>query len=230
MTVRESYTLIRKKIDHIAVNCGRDPKDITLVSVSKRFPWDYVRGAYDAGCRCFGENNVQEALDKIMCAPEDTGWHLIGTLQRKKVNKVIGKFSLIHSVDSVALAEKISTRSLEKGIKTRILLQVNVSCEESKCGFTEEELFESLSDLIALKGVIIEGLMTMAPLTDDQDIVRQCFKGLKICLDKINATVPENSKMNHLSMGMTYDYHIAIEEGATLLRIGSAIFGERSVS
>ncbi|MEC7839396.1 MAG: YggS family pyridoxal phosphate-dependent enzyme [Chlamydiota bacterium] len=227
MTVTDNYLTLRSHIDEIANRCGRDSNEITLVSVSKRFPWNHAQPAYDAGCKVFGENNVQEALDKMLIAPEDVEWHLIGSLQRKKVNKVVGKFSLIHSVDSVALAEKIALRSKDLGVTTHILLQVNVSGEESKHGFTEMDLFDNLEYLKGLNGVSIDGLMTMAPFTDDSTIIRQSFKGLRVCLEKANALLPEGLRMNQLSMGMSHDYAIAIEEGATLLRIGSAIFGER---
>ena len=227
MSAADSYYKIKEHVNLVARNCGRNPKEITLIAVSKKISLIDMQSAYDAGCRYFGENQVQESLIKILEAPSDIYWHLIGTLQKNKVKKVIGKFEMIHSVDNFALAEKISECSLQEGINTKILLQVNTSGEQSKHGLSEKEWMSLFSSLMKLPNISIEGLMTIAPNTDNRDCIRDCFKKLRCFRDELNTKVEASRKLFHLSMGMTNDYPIAIEEGATLLRIGSAIFGER---
>ena len=192
----------------------------TLIAVSKNQPLEAILEAYAVGCRDFGENRVQEALPKIEAAPDDIRWHLIGSLQRKKVPQVIGKFALIHSVDSVALAEKIATCSDKAGLQTSILLQVNTSGEETKQGFSPAELKSSFSDLASLKGLNIQGLMTMAPLSEDENVIRAAFRGLRELRDDLEG----KARLPDLSMGMSQDYLIGIDEGATLVRVGRAIF------
>lgn len=182
-----------------------------LVVVTKNQPISKVLEVYQAGCRDFGENRIQEALLKIGEVPADVHWHFIGTLQKNKVNKAIGKFALIHSVDSYALAEKISQSGGAK-----ILLQVNTSGEVSKHGLSIEEWRPSLESLFSLPNLQIEGLMTMAPLTEDTAIIRQTFRKLRLFAEEL--------KLPELSMGMSHDFEIALEEGATLVRIGSALF------
>ena len=171
---------------------------------------------YESGCRNFAESRVDAALEKIQQLPTDINWHLIGTLQKNKVRKIIGKFKLIHSVDSPELAKKISDCSLEAGLKTSILLQANTSGEASKHGLNADEWLKRYQEVEGLQGVKVEGLMTMAPLVEDEKIVRNCFYALKKLGEKL--------KTYHLSMGMSQDYPLAIAEGATLLRIGSALF------
>lgn len=212
-----NYLDIVKEIQDIARQCGRDPSDITLVAVTKGHALNEVMPAYEAGCRDFGENRVPEALTKIPLAPDDILWHFIGTLQKNKVRKVVGKFALIHSVDSVDLAQKISQMSQEMGVTTPVLLQSNTSEEKAKHGLTPDAWRAKIEEVLALPGIAVEGLMTMAPYVQDERILRQCFVRLRRLRDDIN--------LHHLSMGMTNDYRIAIEEGATLLRIGTAIFG-----
>lgn len=218
------YSILVQDVHKIAIECGRNPNDITLVAVSKTHSWDNVAPAYAAGCRNFGENRVQEALEKIAAAPADVRWHLIGSLQKNKVNKIIGKFALIHSVDSVDLATKIAHTSASTGVVTPILLEVNTSGEVSKHGFNEKELLDAFDALTQLQGIRLDGLMTMAPLTNDEDVIRRCFGRLRHLRDLFKEKGCRNAPMNHLSMGMSNDYRIAIEEGATLLRIGSALF------
>lgn len=217
-----AYLQIRDDIRNCAVKCGRNPEEIRLVVVTKNHPLEEALIAYDAGCRDFGENRVQEALDKFENAPADIRWHLIGTLQKKKVSKVIGKFALIHSIDSFELAEKISQASLNAGTTTNILLQVNVSGELSKHGLSIEDWRLYVDKLFALPSLRIEGLMTMAPLTDDKELIRYTFSRLRHFRDEVQRIF--GIALPHLSMGMSHDYEIAIEEGATLLRIGTAIF------
>ncbi len=225
--IGDSYRKINGHIAQLAKECGRDPDEVTLIAVTKSFPLEHVLPAYDIGCREFGENKVQEALKKIQKAPEDINWHLIGTLQKNKVNKVVGKFSLIHSVDSLELAEKIDVCSEEAGVETKILLQVNTSGEDTKHGLTVRQWRNRFERILSLKNISVEGLMTIAPFTSDSEIVRGCFRKLRNFRDELQDTYGDRANVHHLSMGMTNDYPIAIEEGATILRIGSAIFGER---
>lgn len=184
---------------------------VKIVAVSKGCSLEQILALYEVGCRDFGESRVQEALLKIEKAPKDIRWHFIGKLQKNKVRKVIGKFFLIHSVDSFDLAEKISQVSQEMNVVTSILFEVNTSGEPSKSGFKPEEV-----RLINLSGISLKGLMTMAPLTDNIHIIRKTFSDLRLLRDKLG--------LKELSMGMSSDYWIAIEEGATMLRLGSCIF------
>ena len=197
---------------------GRDPSEISLVVVSKNHPLEAVLELYQAGCRDFGENRVQEALPKIALAPDEINWHFIGTLQTKKIPRVLGKFSCIHSVDSFYLAEEISKRSQNK---TPILLQMNTSGETTKHGLTPVECQNEMDKILSLPNLDVQGFMTMAPLTEDTEIIRNCFASLREFRNQME--VEHKRSFPHLSMGMSHDYPIAIEEGATILRIGSAI-------
>lgn len=222
-----SYRKIKEHISLLAKECNRDPNNILLLGVSKNFSWEHIAPAYQFGCRDFGESKVQESLLKIEKAPKDISWHFIGNLQKNKVKKIIGKFDLIHSVDDFSLAKKISDCSLAAGIKTSILLQVNSSGEETKNGLTANKWIDLFEELDSLPNIAIKGLMTMAPLTNDEKIIRKCFRETKELFNEINR-IKKREPLQHLSMGMTNDYPIAIQEGATIIRIGSAIFGERS--
>jgi PLP dependent protein len=208
---------LQKKITERALAAGRDPKEIQLVVVSKQRTVQEIEEAYAAGCRLFGESRVQELLDKQSQLPSDIEWHLIGTLQRKKVSKVVGCVALIHSADTQELVQKISQSSQERGCVSHILLEVNVSGEASKHGLSMEEWSELLPQLRELPNLSIDGLMTMAPLTEDREVIRRCFERLREGLPL---------GMAHLSMGMSHDWQEAVDAGATLLRIGSAIFEE----
>lgn len=216
VTIADNYRKLVEEIAQEAIKAKRDPATVKLIVVSKTHPWELAEQAYNAGCRNFGENRVQDALEKVQESPEDVQWHLIGTLQKNKINKVIGKFALIHSVDSYELAEKISQVSIQNQLITPILLQVNVSGEESKHGFTSDSVKEQFEKLSALQGIKIEGLMTMAPLTDDKEITFRCFDNLRKLRDQLG--------LKELSMGMSNDWREAVQTGATLLRIGSAVF------
>jgi PLP dependent protein len=219
-----SYQAVKDHVDMLARRCGRDPGSISLVAVTKTHPIEQIMTVYQSGCRDFGESRVQEALEKVPLAPDDSRWHLIGTLQGNKVKKVIGRFALIHSVDSLELTKTISLHSISSGIITPILLQVNTSAEATKHGFSPEELMQQISEVFALKGVEVKGLMTMAPFTEDVGVTRQCFSLLRCLRDEVRGWLDTPASFRELSMGMSHDYPIAIEEGATILRIGSAIF------
>lgn len=226
MSVFENYQSIQQDIIATAQHYKRNPKDITLVAVTKGCPLHEMMPAYDAGCRNFGESRLQEALPKIFDAPHDIHWHLIGTLQKNKVRKAveIGRFTLIHSVDTPELAEKISEISLEHNFVTSILLQVNISGETSKHGLNIERWRYVFEALLKMPGIKIEGLMTMAPLIEDEKQIRGCFERLRKFRDELQAKTGKH--LPHLSMGMSHDYRFAIAEGATLLRIGTKIFKE----
>lgn len=223
MTVNH-YKEIQNKIDEVAIRSGRDRSELTLVAVSKGRSMEDISSVFDAGCFDFGENKVQEVLEKQPQAPRQIQWHFLGTLQKNKVRKVIGKFHLIHSVDSVELAEKISVCSLERGLVTSILLQVNISGEKTKHGFSVAELTESIASLVEKKGLNIKGFMTMAPFAAEEAVIRKCFTDLRKTRDHLQSLVGARASFKELSMGMSHDFALAIEEGATLLRIGTAIF------
>lgn len=226
----ERYRAIQEEIYEIAVKCGRDPSAVALLPVTKFQPWENILPVYQAGCREFAESRLQEALPKIAGAPDDVVWHLVGSLQKNKVRKAIGPFTLIHSVDTPELALKIAECAAE-GVEgtaapVRVLLQVNLSGEATKHGLGVEEWERALPAIWELPLLRIEGLMTMGPLGGDEAAVRRCFAGLRRFRDKIRAEMDAPEYFRHLSMGMSDDYPFAIQEGATLLRIGTAIFGE----
>lgn len=221
-----NYLEIKDKVAEIAQQNGRNLSEITLVAVSKGHSQDKITNVYQNGCRDFGESRVQEVLGKIPFAPSDINWHFIGTLQKNKVKKIIGKFKLLHSLDSLALAKEISQRSQEKGLITPVLIQVNTSGEISKHGLSGEDWLHDFEALLNLSAISIKGLMTIAPYVDDEKIIRNCFANLRKWRDVFASKVGNLCSLQHLSMGMTHDYKIAIEEGATILRIGTAIFGK----
>ncbi|HEY4832936.1 MAG TPA: YggS family pyridoxal phosphate-dependent enzyme [Waddliaceae bacterium] len=224
MSFDNYYLEIKEKIAEIARQNGREANEITLVAVSKGHSQEKITSVYQKGCHDFGENRVQEALRKIPSVPSDIHWHFIGTLQRNKVNKIIGKFKLIHSIDSFELAQKISQSSLEKGLITPMLLQVNTSGETSKHGLRGDSWLHYFEELLKLPAISIEGLMTIAPYVENKKIIRSCFSDLRKWRDAFASIAGRRCSLHHLSMGMSYDYRIAIEEGATILRIGAAIF------
>lgn len=220
------YLIMLEQLNEKAVQCGRDPEEITLIAVSKNRPVELLWQAYQAGCRHFGESRVQEALPKLSCLPADCHWHFIGTLQSNKAGKVIPEFCLIHSVDTLDLAKKISHISSTKSCMTPILLQVNTSLESSKHGLQASEWEKVLDEVNELDHIRVEGLMTMAPLTVDQAAIRHCFRSLFQLREKWRSRMKDGARFHQLSMGMSHDFLIAIEEGATLVRIGTAIFGQ----
>lgn len=227
MTAADRYRYIKDDVISAAEYYGRNAKEITLVAVSKGNSWREILAAYQAGCRDFGENRVQEALTKIEEAPKDISWHFIGHLQKNKIAKVLGKCALIHSVDTFELASKISELSVRAAIETSLLLEVNISGETTKQGLDKDQWKRCFEAILNLPAIQIKGLMTMAPLTQNEVIVRRCFAGLREFRDEL---VEKNGlhadSLKHLSMGMSNDYRLAIAEGATLLRVGTAIFSK----
>lgn len=200
----------------------------TLIAVSKTKPVEMLREVYDAGCRDFGENKVQEILDKYEQLPNDIRWHMIGHLQTNKVKYIIDKVYMIHSVDSVKLAREISKEAVKKGVCVKILLEVNVAGEETKFGFTPEEVKSMVKEILLLPGIEVCGLMTIAPYVENTEDNRQYFACLRQILIDIRGENTDNIIGEHLSMGMSGDYSVALEEGATLIRVGTGIFGERN--
>jgi len=206
------------------------PANCTLVAVSKTKPVDVIREAYEAGQRVFGENKAQELAAKVVALPKDIQWHMIGHLQTNKVKYIAPFVHLIHSVDSVKLLMEIDKQGKKAGRRIDCLLQVHIAEEETKFGFSEDEILNFLNEdiLQTLTHINIIGLMGMATFTDSIDHVRKEFKRLKRFFEQLKTNIlPENVTMKELSMGMSNDYTIAIEEGSTMVRIGSALFGER---
>ncbi len=225
--VARQYDEIKKRVEAACQRAGRNPEEVTLIAVSKTKPVEMLREAYEAGARDFGENKVQEILAKEPKLPEDIRWHMIGHLQTNKVRQIVGKTCLIHSVDSVRLAEEIHKESVKKGLVTQILLEVNVAEEESKFGFRVEEVEDALKQIQELSGVCVRGLMTIAPFVDNPEDNRPVFQKLnKLYVDMKTKNI-DNDTMNILSMGMTGDFEVAVEEGATMVRVGTGIFGAR---
>ena len=218
---------VRSIIAEAALRVGRAPEEITLVAVSKTMPVELVQMAYNLGVTDFGENRVQEALPKIAAFhPQGLRWHMIGHLQSNKARKVVSPFYCVESVDSLHLAQTLSRHAGEQGKRLSVLLQINVSGEASKEGMPLAETSELARQIVALPHIQVDGLMTIAPLTEDPEQVRPVFRTLRLLREQLRAELPVCS-WQHLSMGMTDDYSVAIEEGATIVRIGRAIFGER---
>ena len=218
------YGRIDEKVRDHASRCGRDPGDVTLIAVSKGRPIEAIMEVRQAGCRDFGESRLQEAKQKIPSLPNDCKWHFIGALQSNKIGQVLPLFHLIHSVDTPSLAAKISAACRRRGVSASILLQVNTSGEVSKQGLSPEAWEKYLDEINQLAAIRVEGLMTMAPLIEDEREIRSCFARLFTLRERWQKKMREPEHFHHLSMGMSHDYLIAIEEGATLLRVGTAIF------
>lgn len=225
--IRENIELVEKKIEEACKRAGRDCSQVHLIAVSKTKPVEMLEEAYNAGIRDFGENRVQELMEKMPVLPEDIRWHMIGHLQRNKVKYIVDKVFLIHSVDSLRLAQEIEKEAAKKGVSVNILVEVNVAEEESKFGMTASETVSLVEEIAKLPHIRIKGLMTIAPYVEDSEENRRYFAKLKqIYVDIIHKNI-DNVFMEELSMGMTGDYEVAITEGATYIRVGTGIFGER---
>lgn len=221
---------VRKQITEAATKVNRDPKEITLIAVSKTYPINAIEVAMTAGCKDFGENHVQELCEKIEVIEQEVNWHLIGHLQTNKVKYIIGKTALIHSLDRLRLAEEIERQSAKAGVITKVLLEVNVANEPSKHGFKMEEVMDAIQVIHQMKHIKVEGLMTVAPFVENPEENRAIFRELYDLSVDIQNQKFDNISTNILSMGMSNDYKIAIEEGATMIRVGTAIFGDRDYS
>lgn len=225
--IKENIAAIRKEVEQICRDCGRNPQEVTLIAVSKTMEPDRINEAVACGITDLGENKVQEVMDKYDLIPKSVRWHLIGHLQSNKVKYIIDKVELIHSVDSVSLAEEINKRALKNNLIKDVLVQINVAMEETKFGISMEEAVDFVKDISRFDNIRIKGLMTIAPYSEDPEGVRPVFRQLKQKFNELAQMNLPNTEMKHLSMGMSNDYKIAIEEGATLIRVGTAIFGKR---
>ena len=225
--VKENLQDVEKKIEEACRRAGRDRSEVTLIAVSKTKPVSMLQEAYSAGIREFGENKVQEMMDKYDVLPDDIHWHMIGHLQRNKVKYLMGKAALIHSVDSLRLAEEISAQSVRHQVVTDILIEVNIAGEETKFGTDREEAISLVEEASRLPGIHICGLMTIAPFVENPEDNRTYFRQIRELSVDIAAKKIDNVDMRILSMGMTGDYEVAIEEGATMVRVGTGIFGAR---
>lgn len=225
--IQRNLHRIQREIGQACQRVGRAEGEVTLIAVSKTKPIELLREAYDGGTREFGENRVQELLSKIPLMPSDVRWHLIGHLQTNKVRQVIGKTCLIHSVDSLKLAGEIEKESKRQDVVTDILLEVNVAREESKFGFLLEEVEEALKTIGGFPHVRVRGLMTVAPFVEDAEKNRAVFRKLYDFYVDMKTKNIDNGSMTILSMGMTGDFGVAVEEGATMVRVGTGIFGAR---
>ena len=218
---------VKERIKQACQRCGRSESDITLIAVSKTKPYSMIQEAYEAGMREFGENKPQELRDKVKQCNLPIHWHMIGTLQTNKIKYVVGSACCIHSVDSLNLATAIEKEAKKQETKIDILLEVNIAKEESKHGFLEEEVLPAILEISKMPHLQIRGLMTVAPYTENAEENRIYFRKMKQLLIDICSKNIDNITMDILSMGMSSDYEVAIEEGATMIRIGTGIFGER---
>ena len=224
----ENLQQVNANIEKACAAVSRDPGEVTLVAVSKTKPVSMLQEAYDAGARVFGENKVQEIMDKYDQLPSDIQWHMIGHLQRNKVKYIIDKVAMIHSVDSLRLAQTIEQEAAKKDLVMPILLEVNVAEEESKFGLATNEVLPLLEKISIFSHIKVMGLMTSAPFVKNPEENREVFRTLKKLSVDINAKNINNVNMSVLSMGMTGDYQVAVQEGSTMVRVGTGIFGERN--
>jgi len=225
-SIAENLEHVREHIAQVAAKAGRAIDEIELAAITKTHPAEKVREAIEAGQSLFGENRVQEARVKIPELPSNIRWHFVGHLQKNKIRHALPLFEMIHSVDSLALAQDINRIAEEEGFHPRVLLEVNVAGEGSKFGFSPERLREHMESLLALSRLSILGLMTIPPLANDAEASRKYFVELRELRDRLQTEFRVD--LAQLSMGMTNDFTVAIEEGATLVRVGTAVFGERA--
>ena len=226
--ITENLKDVEARVCAACERSGRKREDVTLIAVSKTKPVPMLQEIYDENIRDFGENKVQELVEKYDELPQDIKWHMIGHLQRNKVKYVVGRAALIHSVDSVRLAEAIDQEAEKKGIVMPVLVEVNVASEESKFGVRVEECADFIENIAKMEHISVEGLMTIAPFVENAEDNRKYFAKLRELSVDISAKNIDNVNMRDLSMGMTGDYEVAIEEGATMVRVGTGIFGERN--
>ena len=225
--IGQNIRILENKIAEAAEKAGRHGEKITVVAVSKTVKPERIREAIRCGIRIIGENKVQEAEQKFKQIPEEFAKHLVGHLQTNKAKKAVELFDMIQSVDSLKLAEEVSKRAQQKGKTVDVLVEVNTSGEPSKFGLEPDGVFDFMKQASGLEGIKIKGLMTVGLFSSDMEEVRPCFKKLKSLFDELKERRIPGIEMQYLSMGMTQDYQLAIEEGANMVRIGTAIFGRR---
>ena len=228
--LKENLKKVEENISKACEKAGRKREEVTLIAVSKTKPAEMIREIYDQGIRTFGENKVQEIMDKYDHLPGDIRWQMIGHLQRNKVKYIVDKVDMIHSVDSYRLAQTIETEAAKKNVTVSVLLEVNVAEEESKFGLKMDEVLPLVQQISELPHVQVKGLMTIAPFVSNPEDNREIFRKLKKLSVDIEAKNINNTTMSVLSMGMTGDYMVAVQEGATMVRVGTGIFGERDYS
>ena len=228
--LRENLQEVEERIQEACRRAGRDRSEVTLVAVSKTKPVSMLKEAYDLGVRVFGENKVQEIREKYEALPKDIEWHMIGHLQTNKIKYIADKVSLIHSVDSLRLAETIEKEAVKHNRIVDILLEVNVAEEESKFGIKTSEVLALAENVVQLPHIRLRGLMTIAPFVENPEKNRAIFANLHELYVDIKDKNIDNGTVSILSMGMTNDYEVAIEEGATMVRVGTGIFGARDYS
>ena len=226
--IRENLDIVERNIQAACDKAGRDRSEVTLVAVSKTKPVSDLMEAYDAGIRVFGENKVQELVEKMEKMPGDIHWHMIGHLQRNKVKYIVGKVDLIHSVDNTELAEEINRRAEKAGVVQDILREVNIADEETKFGIAREKVRDFYVNISKLPYVNVRGVMCIAPYVVDPEQNRHYFADLRKIFVDITNNIVDNNRVDIMPMGMTGDYQVAIEEGATLIRVGTGIFGARN--
>ncbi|MEH0022250.1 MAG: YggS family pyridoxal phosphate-dependent enzyme [Desulfobacter sp.] len=228
MQIKDNLEQIQERIRKAAADCGRNPDEITLIGVSKRKPADLIQAAINAGHKNFGENYIQEAVEKIDSLGRDAAcWHFIGHLQSNKAKFAVKYFDLIHTVDKFKLAKEINKQATKIGKIQEILLQINIAREQTKSGADAGEVIGLAKEISQLDHVALKGLMCMPPFFDEPEEAREYFKAVKAISREIRDANLPNVDMAHLSMGMSNDFAVAIEEGATLVRVGTAIFGSR---
>lgn len=225
--IGENYLSVKERVAAAAIKSGRKPEDIMLIAVSKTKPVEEIKQAVEAGAHILGENKVQEIMAKYDEIP-DVQWHLIGHLQTNKVKYIIDKVKMIHSVDSLKLAEEISKRAVKAGVTMDVLVEVNIGAEESKSGVAPEDAEKLCVEISKLYGIKVKGLMTVAPFVENPQETRVYFKKMNKLFVDIKSKNYDNIDMVYLSMGMTNDFQVAIEEGANIVRVGTAIFGARN--
>ena len=226
--LKENLANVEKNIEQACKNAGRSRDEVTLIAVSKTKPVEMLQEIYDENIRDFGENKVQELCSKMEQLPSDIRWNMIGHLQRNKVKYIVGKVELIHSVDTYRLAEEINIQAKKQNVIVPILVEVNIAHEESKFGISAEDAILLVEEISKLENIRIKGLMTIAPYVENPEDNRLYFRKIKqLSVDITNKNI-DNVFMEILSMGMTGDYMVAIEEGATMVRVGTGIFGERN--
>lgn len=226
--IQENLAQVEKNIEKACRKADRDRSEVTLIAVSKTKPVEMLREAYGLGIRDFGENKVQELCDKMDMLPGDIRWHMIGHLQTNKIKYLIGRTELIHSVDSLHLAQEISRQAQKHGITVSVLIEINIAEEESKFGIHLNDTAAFVREAALLPGITVKGLMAIAPYVDDPEDNREYFRRIRQLSVDIKKENIDNVSMDILSMGMTGDYMVAIEEGATMVRVGTGIFGERN--
>ena len=231
MSIRDNIMEVRRRIAAACERSGRDPEEVRLIAVSKTKPVSMIEEAVSAGQNIFGENRPQELRDKYALLPSSLQWHMIGHLQKNKIKYVVGRACMIHSIDSLDLAEAVNEQAAKSHVIMPVLVEVNAAGEESKFGLTPQSLMEQIDDFLAFEHMRVRGLMTVAPYTENPEDVRPFFKALRqLSVDIQNKSIDNNIDVSLLSMGMSGDFETAIEEGATHVRVGTSIFGARDYS